>query len=173
MSTVRNLHDPSADARDGPNTVKASSGADVEIPSSQLDHVLKAHTIENFEPGRRLAEIASQPSTHITSFFPARTMTNQRELFTLIKHTLRGKAGREIKPGLNNRLNLKLRGLKLEGWVGPMAGGGLKVNSLYVAGGKYTLAKAQIQMYASAIMTGTRIIDDVRREIAARFARGF
>ena len=70
-------------------------------------------------------------------------------------------------------ITLKLRGLQLEGWVGPKSGGGLKANSLYVKGGQNTLTKAQIQAYANAVTSGTRSLDDVRRELAARFTRGF
>jgi hypothetical protein len=166
-------HPPRADARDVPNTVKTANGLDVEIPPSQLDHILDAHTIENFDPVKRLTELASEPPTHITSFFPARSVTNQRELFTLLKQALGGKGGRFIKATGNNKLTLKLRGLQLEGWVGPKSGGGLKANSLYVKGGQNTVTKAQIQAYANAVTSGTRSLDDIRRELAARFARGF
>ncbi|MEM9490108.1 MAG: hypothetical protein AAGC55_13250, partial [Myxococcota bacterium] len=166
-------HTPRVDNRKVPGTIKASSGANVDILTTQLDHVLDAHTLENFDPVKRLAELAAQPPTHTTSFFPARSVTNRRELFTLIKQALGGKAGQDISSGVNNKLTLKLRGMRLEGWVGRKAGGGLKANSLYVLGGKNTLTKAQIQAYANAITTGTRNLDDIRREVAARFARGF
>ena len=163
---------PRADTRDVPGTIKASSGADVEIPTAQLDHVLDAHTLENFDPVKRLTEIAGEPATHITSFFPAQSITNRRELFTLLKQALTGKRGRFIKSTGNNKLTLKLRGLQLEGWVGPKSGGGLKANTLYVKSGRRGITKAQIQAYANEVTSGTRSLDDIRRELAARMARG-
>jgi hypothetical protein len=71
--------DPSrVDTRPVPGTVKTASGLDVEVPAGQLDHILDAHTLENFDPVKRVTELAGEAPTHITSFFPARTVTNQR-----------------------------------------------------------------------------------------------
>ncbi|NTX06637.1 hypothetical protein [Myxococcus sp. CA040A] len=164
---------PRADSRDVPTHVTTANKITVEVPPEQLDHILNAHTVENFDPVRRIGELQKKLNTHVTSFFPERTITNRRELYTLIEQALSGKGGRNITEAEKNGLNISLRNNRLECWVGPKSGGGLKVNSIYVQGGQLTLTKAQIQAYANAIQAGTRTVDDIRREIAVRFARGF
>ncbi|NTX67272.1 hypothetical protein HUA74_42145 [Myxococcus sp. CA051A] len=167
------LKPPRVDARDVPTHVTTANKLTVEVPQQQLDHILDAHTVENFDPVRRVGELGKEPLTHVTSFFPERTLTNRRELYTLIEQALSGKGGRNIVEAKKQGLNISLRNNRLQCWVGPKSGGGLKVNSIYVQGGQLTLTKAQIQAYANAIQTGTRTVDDIRREIAVRFARGF
>ncbi|MCP3100738.1 hypothetical protein LZ198_17860 [Myxococcus sp. K15C18031901] len=168
------LKPPRPDARDIPTHVTTANKLSVEVPRQQLDHILFAHTVENFDPVRRIGELAHEAPTHITSFFPERTLTNHRELFTLIEQALAGKGGRNIIPTGNNHLRItSLRNYRLEGWVGLKSGGGLKVNSLYVQGGQLTLTKAQIQAYATAIQNGSRTVADIRQEISVRFVRGF
>ena len=121
---------------------------------------------------KRWSEIASKPAVTRTDLFPSGTITNRRELYTLLKQALAGKAGRVIKVGKNNQIPVKLRGLTLEAWVGPKAGGGLKCNSIYVRGGRASLTRAQIQAYANAVTSGIRTLADVRREVLARLRRG-
>ncbi|MCY1074510.1 hypothetical protein [Archangium lansingense] len=102
-------------------------------------------------------------------------VTNQRELYTLIKQALGGKGARGLNPATNNKLLINLRGYQLEVYVGPLKqpAVGLKANSIYIKGGPNTLNPAQVEAYANAVTSGTRSVDDIRREIAARFARGF
>ncbi|MCB0065196.1 MAG: hypothetical protein KDE19_23895 [Caldilineaceae bacterium] len=155
------------DIRSIPQTVQTSGGVDVAIESGRLEHVLRAHTVENFDPVTRAAEIAGQPATHLTTFFRPGTVTNQRELFTLIRQALQGRAGRNLVSGTNNQIRLTLRNHQVETWIGPASGGGMRMNSIYpLASTGRNLTAAQIRAYAAELTAGSKTIDQIRAEVA-------
>ena len=162
---------PRPDLRDVPDSIRTRSGVDVKVLRERLDHVLQAHTVEQFNPINRIAELANELPTHITSFFRAGSITNHNELYTLVRQALEGKAGKKIIGGKNNRLQLTIRNQRVDVWVGPSSGGGMKINSIYPTGSERVLTKAEIDNYAQAIQVGTKTLDDVRAELAARFGR--
>ena len=158
---------PRADARSVPLVVRARSGVDVTIDADQLEHVLRAHTIENFDPVARSVEIAAKNEAQLTTFFRRGTVTNYRELYTLIGQALKGSAGRLVKKGKNNEIMLTLRGDKMVAWVGSAPGGGMRLNSIYpLAMTGRNLTAAQIHAYAAEINAGTRTLDQIRAEIS-------
>jgi len=156
-----------ADIRSVPTVVRTTSGVDVAIDANRLEHVLTAHTVENFNPVARAAEIAGEAPTHLTTFFRRGTVTNARELYTLIRQALQGRVGRNVVAGANNQLLLTLRNHRMEAWVGPAAGGGMRLNSIYpLASTGRNLTAAQIRAYAAEINAGTRTLAQIRAEIA-------
>lgn len=155
------------DVRRVPTVVRTQNGVDVAIDTNRFQHVLTAHTIENFDPVVRAAEIAGEAPTHLTTFFRRGTVTNPRELYTLIRQALQGAAGRNVVAGANNQILLRLRNHPMEAWVGPAAGGGMRLNSIYpLASTGRNLTAAQIRAYAAEINAGTRTLAQIRAEIA-------
>jgi len=158
------------DVRTIPTVVRTTSGVDVAIEADRLEHVLRGHTIENFDPVARAAEIVAEDAAHRTTFFRRGTVTNPRELYTFIKQALQGSAGRKIVAGANNHIKLTIRNHRCRVWVGPASGGGMRLNSIYpLASTGRNLTADQIRAYAAEINASTQTLDKIRVEIARLF----
>lgn len=156
------------DIRPVPSTIKASSGVEVKILPEKIDHILKAHTAENFDPRVRLKEIANEDPPLPTDIMKPGTATNPRELYTLLRQVLQGKDGRQVTATGKSRVDRKLRNQTVRVHVAPESvknGGGVKVLTLFTPESKVRLTKAQIQAYVDKMARNEMSLADVQAEL--------
>ena len=117
-----------------------------------------------------MAELKKKPPHHVTDFLRPGSVTNPRELYTLVRQILEGHAGRNIRAGSgNHRIELTIRGQRMEAWVGPASDGTLKFNSIYPKSSSPGLTKAQIATYKTELETGVKTLQQIRNELKAQF----
>jgi hypothetical protein len=158
---------PRPDERAIAGNVTTQEGVDIQIRPGALDHILKGHTVENFDPVARLAEIG--PGT-TTSLFPPGFATNAQEIVTVVKQALGNKAARNFDPAAR-QLEVTLKKVKLQVWVGPAgknAPGVYMLNSAFPTSG-VSLNYADVQKYANDMKTKKKTLQQVRTELLGRF----
>jgi hypothetical protein len=158
---------PRDDKRATAGAVETQEGVEIQIRSGALDHILKGHTVENFDPVARLADIKPGQDT---SLFPTGFTTNGPELVTLVKQALGNKASRKFDPA-DRKIELTLRKVKLQVWVGPVGPtkpGSYMLNSVFPVGG-VQLTYAEVQKYAADVKSKKKTLQQVRQELLGRF----
>lgn len=164
---------PRQDVRQVPGSVNTQQGVEILVTGNALQHVLGAHTVENFDPVRRLGELAPG---QMTTLFPPGFATNAQEIVTVVKQALGNKAARNFDPAVagntGRRIEVTLRKVNLQVWVGGVAGqpGVYQLNSCYPTGG-VSLTYADVQRYANEVNNRTRTLQQIRTELVGRFQR--
>lgn len=159
---------PRDDKRPVPGSVQTQGDVEILVGPGALDHILKGHTVENFDPVARLTEIGAGNQT---SLFPPGFATNPQELVTVIKQVLAGKGGRNFDPAAQRSIEVVLRGVKLQVWIGPAGKahpGAFMVNSVFPVKG-VSLTPAEVQKYAADIKSKKKTLQQVRTELLSRF----
>ena len=164
---------PRQDVRQVPGSVSTQQGVEILVTGNALQHVLGGHTVENFDPVRRLGEL---PPGQMTTLFPPGFATNAQEIVTVVKQALGNKGARKFDPGAagnaGRRIEVTLRKVTLQVWVGGVAGqpGVYQLNSCYPTGG-VSLTYADVQRYANEVNNRTRTLQQIRTELVGRFQR--
>lgn len=161
---------PRKDERPVPTAVATQQGAEIEIAPGALDHVLKGHTVENFDPTARLGEVGPGVAT---SLFPPGFATNAQEIVTVVKQALGNKAAKNFDPTQKRQIEVTLKNLKLQIWVGPVGKskpGAYMLNSCFPVGG-VSLSFAEVKAFADAIKAKTKTLQQVRTELVGRFGK--
>lgn len=164
--------EPRQDVRTRPERIRARSGVEVEIPRSSLQHVLESHTIENFDPIARLRSLDKNNVTDpaaVTSLFKPRSITNQSELFTLVRQILQSPSASEIQSGKLFQVTLRIRGETVILHTGAVSGGGSKFNTVYPLTQKRFLTRAEIEAMAVALKSGSTTLRRIRIALATKF----
>lgn len=158
---------PRPDQRAIPGSVATQQGVEIQVKPGALDHILKGHTVENFDPVARLGEI--DPTTE-TSLFPPGFATNAQEIVTVVKQALGNKGARDFDPKAR-QLEVTLKNVNIEVWVGPVgksAPGVFMLNSAFPSKG-VALKYAEIKKYAADIQSRKKTLQQVRTELLGRF----
>ncbi|MCR9145233.1 MAG: DUF4157 domain-containing protein [bacterium] len=171
-----------ADLREIPAAVTTRMGLKIDVEPVQLDHAIEAHTIHNFDPVKRWAEILASRKTKdgrtrfgttTTSFLKPGQGQNRQELATIIQQILTGKAGRSIvanPPGGRQTVNVKHRGSQYLIAVGIKSGGGLKLLTVFVKTPGRQLSLAEVARMARQVNSGAKTRDQIRAELLRRFS---
>ena len=158
---------PRPDQRAVPGSVSTQQGVEIQVKPGALDHILKGHTVENFDPVARLAELRPDGET---SLFPPGFATNAQEIVTVVKQALGNKAARDFEPA-ERQLAVTLKNVKIQVWVGPVgkdSPGLYMLNSAFPTGG-VSLKYTDVQKYAADMRSKKKTLQQIRTELLGRF----
>ncbi len=158
---------PRADNRALTPRITTPNGIVVELPLPRLQHILDGHTIENFDPVARLANLDAQgilDPDHVTHFFKPGSITNPQETATLIRQALEGRGGAKLMPPGKRVVEIDIRGTTVQFVVGSLPGNaGYQIVSAFPVSGR-GFTRAQIKAFADEIQAGTKTLQQIRRE---------